>query len=137
VTAPPDIEEERGNTFHDLLLRLAGKVPDDLIVKARSWLAESEEGEAARAVTFAVTAQNIPLLDVDVALLGEVLQAEGLDSSALSQVQLAEFDPTPPFRFGPAAPEVEPPARPDDAPLDEIDLIWTMWSTCRGATASR
>src|SRR5262249_24166404 len=122
VTAPYDVEEEeRGDAFHVLLLRLAGKVPDDLIVKARSWLAEGQEGEAARAVTFAVTAQYIPLVDADVALLDEVLRAEGYDPSVLSQVQLAEFDPAPPFRFGPTAPGVEAPVRADDAPLDEID----------------
>jgi len=121
VTAPYDTEEERGDAFHNLLLRLAGKVPDDLLVKARSWLAEGEEGEAARAVTFVVTTQHIPLVEADVALLDEVLRAEGHDASALSQVQIAEYDPTPPFQFGPTAPGVEPPVRPDDAPLDEID----------------
>jgi len=121
VTAPDDARKERRNAFHSLLLRLAGKVPDDLITQARGWLAEGRDGEAARAVTFAVLAQNIPLVDIDIALLGELLEADGADSSALTQVQLAQFDPAPPFGFGVTPPDTPPPPRPDDAPLDEVD----------------
>ncbi|HVQ89588.1 MAG TPA: hypothetical protein VMU51_01010 [Mycobacteriales bacterium] len=121
MTAPEDHRTERRAAFHALLLRLAGKAPDDLITQSRGWVAEGREGEAARAVTFAVLAQGIPLVDVDIALLGELLEADGADSSALTQVQLAQFDPAPPFGFGPTPPDVEPPARPDDAPTDEID----------------
>jgi hypothetical protein len=121
VTAPDEPRKERGNAFHCLLLRLAGRAPDDLVAQARDWLAEGREGEVARAVTFAVLAQNIPLIEVDLALLGEVLDAHGADSSALTQAQLAQFDPAPPFRFGAAPPDTEPPARPDEAPLDDVD----------------
>jgi hypothetical protein len=119
-----DVDEavvERGRAFHDLLLRVAGKVPDDLLARARGWLAEGRDGESARAVVFAAHAQSIPLADVDVALLGEVLDAHGGDSSALAQVQVAQFDPVPPFGFGVTPPDAEPPARPDDAPLDDVD----------------
>ncbi len=122
MTAPDESRRERRDAFHSLLLRLAGKAPDDLISQARAWLAEGREGEAARAVTFAVLAQNIPLVDVDIALLGELLDTDGADSSALTQVQLAQFDPAPPYGFGATPPDTEPPPRPDDAPLDEIDL---------------
>jgi len=121
VTAPNDAEEDRSIALHDLLLRLAGKVSDDLIVQARAWVAEGEEAQAARALTFAVQTQNIALIDDDIALLGEVLTDEGADTSMLAQVQVAQYDPTPPFRFAATPPGVDPPVRQDDAPLDEID----------------
>jgi hypothetical protein len=121
VTAPEDARTERRSTFHGLLLRLAGKAPDDLITQSRGWLAEGREGDAARAVTFAVLALGIPLVEVDVALLGELLDAAGADSSVLSQVQPAQFDPAPPYGFGSTPPDVPPPSRPDEAPTDEVD----------------
>jgi len=120
VTAPNDLAE-RQEAFHGLLLRLAGKAPDDLITRARGWLAEGRVGDAARAVTFAVLGQNIPLVDVDITLLGDLLADAGADASALTQVQLTQFDAAPPFGFGPTPPGVEPPPRPDDAPLDDVD----------------
>jgi hypothetical protein len=123
VTAPVDARSESRAAFGGLLLRLAGKAPDDLITQARGWLAEGREGEAARAVTFAVLAQGIPLVDIDIALLGEVLDADGADSSALTQVPLAQFDPVPPYGFGPTPPDTQPPPRPDDAPLDDLDRV--------------
>jgi hypothetical protein len=121
VTAPDDARTERRTAFHRLLLRLAGKAPDELVTQARGWLAEGREGEGARAVAFAVGAQNIPLVDIDIALLGELLDAEGADSSALARVQIADSDPAPPFGFGATPPDVPTPVRPDDAPLDEVD----------------
>lgn len=51
MAAPDDTTTERRNAFHGLLLRLAGKAPDDLIFRAREWLAEGREGDVARAVT--------------------------------------------------------------------------------------
>jgi len=92
----PDTRTERAEAFHELLLRLAGKAPDDLIAQARAWLGEGRTGQAARAVMFAVLAQNIPLVEADVDLLDDLLGDEGADSSALTQAPLAQFDPAPP-----------------------------------------
>lgn len=121
MIAPDDPRTERRATFHGLLLRLAGKAPDDLITQTRNWLAEGRDADAARAVTFAVLAQGIPLLDADITLLGELLEAAGADSAVLAQVPLARFDPAPPYGFGPTPPDVPPPPRPDEAPTDEVD----------------
>jgi hypothetical protein len=121
LIAPDDPRTARRATFHGLLLRLAGKAPDDLITQTRSWLAAGREGEAARAVTFAVLAQGIPLMEGEATLLRERLDAAGADSSALAQVQLARFDPAPPYGFGSTPPNVPPPPRPDEAPIDEVD----------------
>jgi len=121
VTGSDRAVTERRNAFHGLLLWLAGKVPDELVTQARDWLAEGREGEAARAVTFAVLNQNIPLVEADLALLATLLDAEGVDGSALAQLQPAQFDPAPPFGFAPVSPGTEPPAQPDDAPLDDVD----------------
>jgi hypothetical protein len=121
VTAPEHARTERRNAFHGLLLRLAGKAPDDLISQARAWLAEGREADVARAVTFAVLAQNIPLVEVDIALLADALDAVNADSSALTEAELAQFDPAPPYGFGATRPDTPAPARPDDAPLDDVD----------------
>jgi hypothetical protein len=121
VIAPDDPRIERRGTFHGLLLRLAGRAPDDLITQSRNWLADGREADAARAITFAVLAQGIPLAEADVTLLSELLEAAGADSAVLSQVRLARFDPAPPYGFGPTPPNVPSPPRPDEAPTDEVD----------------
>jgi hypothetical protein len=121
VTAPEDARRERIAAFHGLLLRLAGKAPDDLVARSRAWLADGREGDAARAVAFAVLAQNIALVDADIALLGKLLDADNADPSALTQVQVAPFDPAPPYGFAAHSPDTPEPARPDDAPLDDLD----------------
>jgi len=107
--------------FHHLLLRLAGKVPDDLVARARAWLAEDRTNDAARAVAFGVLSQGVPLVEDDVALLEEMLEGSGADPAPLSNIQIAEYDPVPPFAFGAGPPDAPPPARPGDAPLDDVD----------------
>jgi hypothetical protein len=138
----------RVTALHGVLLRLAGKVPDGLLAQARAWLAEGRAGDVARAVTFAVLAQDIPLTEADVAVLDQALTGAGADPSGLAQVRLAEFDPAPPYEFGPSAPGVEPPAPPDGAPLDEVDRaavaavseetglhgLWRAWRSPAGGS---
>jgi hypothetical protein len=121
MSAPGGVAVEEKVDFHHVLLRLAGKVPDGLMVQARAWLAEDRIDEAVRAVVFAALSQRVPLLEDDVALLDDLLEDSGADPSALSSIEIAQYDPAPPFRFDTSPPGVPTPARPSDAPLDDID----------------
>jgi len=121
MSALGDVAVEDKVDFHCLLLRLAGRVSDGLVAQARGWLAEDRIDKAVRAVAFAATAQRVPLLPDDVALLRELLEDHGADSSALSGAEIAEFDSVPPFGFGAGPPDAPTPARPNDAPLDDVD----------------
>jgi hypothetical protein len=109
--------------FHHLLLRLAGKLPDALVVQARTWLAADRLDEAARAVAFTALAQRVPLLEDDIALLDDLLMGRGVDSSALAGVEIAEYDTPPWFGFGAGPPGSPPSARAGDEPLDEVDAV--------------
>src|SRR5205814_10469758 len=67
----------------DTLLRLAGHGPDDLVARARGWLAEERYADLARAVAFAVAAQPVPLHPAGAALLGGLLAGYGHDPATL------------------------------------------------------
>lgn len=55
MTGPTTSEEQAGR-FHELLLRLAGRLPDDLLARAREWLAEGRPAEVADVVAAATRA---------------------------------------------------------------------------------
>lgn len=136
------------NALHGVLLRLAGKVSDDLISRARTWLADGNTADVAQAVSFAVRAQDVPLVQEDVALLSEVLAAAGADASALAQARIAELDPAPPYGFGPTPPDVATSAGADGTPTDEVDRaavdaasaeaglrgVWRAWRSPAGGS---
>src|SRR5215203_82445 len=93
--------DDRTLDLHWMLLRLAGSVPDELVEQCRTWLAEGRRGELARAVTHAVLSQRLSLTEVDLSVLGEMLVEAGADSSALSLVEVEEFDQMPMHGFAP------------------------------------
>lgn len=88
-----------------MLLRLAGRVPDELITQARSWLAEGAFDQLARAVAFAVTTHHLDLHVADAALLGELLVEAGADSTQLAAVNQVDHDAAAPYVFQPLPPE--------------------------------
>ncbi|WP_320065634.1 hypothetical protein [Micromonospora sp. RTGN7] len=98
-------ELDRVAGCHDMLLRLAGRLPDDLIAQARSWLAERDLGKLAQAVAWAVTAQRMAPHPDDAALLVDLLGEAGLDSSKLEGLDQAEHDVVVPYLFQPVTPD--------------------------------
>jgi hypothetical protein len=78
---------------HEMLLRLAGRLPDDLMTQCREQLAAGELGEVARAIVFSVLSQYLPLSSADVAALTAVLSETGGDASALREVEVDDSDP--------------------------------------------
>ncbi|MGW0434749.1 hypothetical protein ACWDV4_19710 [Micromonospora sp. NPDC003197] len=91
---------------HTMLLRLAGRVPDELLTQTRDWLADGALAQLARAVTFAVTRQHLDLHVDDYALLGELLADAGVDTTQLAGVNQVENDGLTPYVFQAVSPEV-------------------------------
>lgn len=141
MNAPNDARQERALACHEMLLRLAGKAPDELVTQAREWLAEGRMGEIARAVAFTAVAQRISMLEDDVMLLDALLSDDNADATGLSQIEIAEYEFMPPFGFtvtqsGEEAPGSEPGAETDafaQAVMEAIGAetgahgLWRVW----------
>ena len=91
VTA--DDASARMDACHQMLLGLAGRLPDDLMTRCREQLAEGAVGEVARAVAFCVLSQNLPLASTDAAVLAALLAEAGGNDSALAEVEIDDTDP--------------------------------------------
>ncbi|MCM4083464.1 hypothetical protein [Paractinoplanes hotanensis] len=100
VTASSD----RLGAFHRLLLRLAGRTPDELITTCRRWLAEGEDLEIAQAVVFAALVSRVEMTDDDVALLTATLVEAGEDTAGLDDIERTDTDPPPPYGLAPVSP---------------------------------
>ena len=107
-------------SFHRLLLRMAGRLPDELITEARRWLAGGELVEIAQAVVFAAVAVRVGLTEAEVTLLTETLASAGEDIDALADVERSDADPHPLYGLAPVAPDVL--AEYGDAVPYSIDL---------------
>lgn len=84
--------------LHGLLLRLAGRLPDELLTESRRWLAAGETADVRRAVAYALRAGSIPLTAADAGLLGGEVPAGGVPPQAHA------FSPA--YAFSPAGPGV-------------------------------
>lgn len=105
---------------HEMLLRLAGKAPDDLMTRCRGWLADGDFETLARGVSFFVISQNVALHSIDVALLAELLEDTGAHPD-LAAIATDDCDPLPWYGFAAGIPQelapvqTGPPAGPDKA----------------------
>ncbi|PYC66798.1 hypothetical protein C7C45_23120 [Micromonospora arborensis] len=97
---------DQTGAFHQLLLRMAGRLPDELIVETRRWLAEGEFVEIAQAVAFAALAGRIAVTEADAALLTDVLRAAGEDVEALAALEHSDAASQPLYGAAPVSPEV-------------------------------
>ncbi|MEW2445720.1 hypothetical protein [Micromonospora marina] len=89
---------------HDLLLRLAGRLPDELSTECRRWLSQGLDADVVQAVQFALQAGDIAITTDDAARLRTLLAAAGHDPGAADAIRV---DDTP-TRYGaaPVAPAV-------------------------------
>ncbi|MFJ8582311.1 hypothetical protein [Micromonospora sp. NPDC093277] len=83
---------------HDLLLRLAGRLPDEVTTECRRWLSQGLDADVAQAVLFALLAAEIPIGSDDVEWLRELLVSTGHDPTAVDPIR---GDPSP-LRYGAA-----------------------------------
>ncbi|MEU6206773.1 hypothetical protein ABZ814_24675 [Micromonospora musae] len=105
MTQTGEVRQEHA-AFHQLLLRMAGRLPDELIAEARRWLVAGELVEIAQAVVFAALAARVAVTEAEAALLAEALAAAGEDVEALADLERSEADPQPLYGVAPVSPEV-------------------------------
>ncbi len=91
--------------FHGLLLRMSGRLPDELITACRRWLAQGEFVEIAQGILFAALAGQVTMTDPDVALLAGTLAEAGEDTEALADIQRAVTEPLPMYGLAPVSPD--------------------------------
>ncbi|MGW0436574.1 hypothetical protein ACWDV4_29005 [Micromonospora sp. NPDC003197] len=129
-----EVRRERSAAFHQLLLRMAGRLPDELITEARRWLVAGEFVEIVQAVVFAALAGRVTVTEADAELLADVLTAADEDVEALAELERSEADPQSLYgvasvrpevlaEHGDAVPYAVDLTQPYDGPggLDEID----------------
>jgi hypothetical protein len=90
--------------FHDVLLRVAGWAPDEMVCAARDWLARGRLVEVAQAVTFVAIVDRIPMTPGDVDLLRTVLSSGGIDTDVLADLELANMPAMPLYAMAPVYP---------------------------------
>lgn len=87
--------------FHQMLMRVAGWAPDELVSLARDWLARGHLVEVAQAVTYAALANRIPVTPEDADGLRTALSDAGLDTDLLADLDLVELVGMPCFAMAP------------------------------------
>ncbi|MFI6763799.1 hypothetical protein ACIBF5_32220 [Micromonospora sp. NPDC050417] len=105
MTTAVGVPSDQSAAFHQLLLRMSGRLPDELITASRRWLSEGEFVDIAQAVVFAALAGRLAMTEADVALLSDALAEAGEDTEALADLERAATDPLPPYGLAPVSPE--------------------------------
>lgn len=130
--------------WHDLLLEIAGQVPDELISHARSHLADDDHEAVARAMAHAITAYRLTFDDQR----AELFAAAGLNIDAIGGIDPTDLPDAMPYAFGSAPPGVPAPQLLDLTPrgirdLDSVEVaavlsvvgdpgvcgLWRCWRT--------
>jgi hypothetical protein len=138
---------EYKNECHWMLLRLAGRAPDELITRSRALLAEENAEELGRVLTSAVSAGRVRLTDDEVDLLSDLVVSAELDLSELVAIDIVVGVPELRHTFGPAP---RPGSAERSGPADAVALqaaqaqgavraLWRVWRTGGdgGAAAAR
>lgn len=127
TTPTPD---RPGLTGHELLLRLAGRIPDLLLARTRRRLAEGDTREAMRGLARWLAREPVPLLAAELA----AIRALAADPGALPGVRAAADLSGLPFAFNMVGPfgEVERDAMDDAvAAVAEGHAAAGLWRTWR------
>ncbi|WP_199444012.1 hypothetical protein [Umezawaea beigongshangensis] len=90
---------------HELLLRLAGRLPDDVLWRFRDWLAGEAQPVLARALPRALLHDRIGLTDLEQRLLAEAVLQHGADRAAVSSVRGLDELPHHDYTFSPESPD--------------------------------
>jgi hypothetical protein len=94
--------------LHRLLLRLAGRVPDEWLTYARGLLGAGDVRELPDTVAGAAAQLGVPLRAAELDVLRSGLRIYGFDRDPMRTAELTISDDTPPtgHRFAPVSPEV-------------------------------
>ena len=91
----------RDSELHAMLLRLAGRIPDDLLTRCREWAADGREADVAAAVAFAVLWREAKMHEDDIELLADLTEAAGGDPGDLPVIEQDDDEPPMFFQFLP------------------------------------
>ncbi|WP_190812402.1 hypothetical protein [Saccharopolyspora pogona] len=103
------------NDLYELLLRLAGRVPDDGLAIMRTCLADGEEDQVAELLITAVTTRGLALVQHEVEVIRTLAAQHGVRTAELEKATLLTELPLPAFEF------TTPPIDQDG--MDEQDAI--------------
>jgi hypothetical protein len=106
MTQTAQAPADRTASLHLLLLRLAGRLPDELITLARGWLADGQLVEVAQAVVFSALTGRLAMSGADIEALEQVLSEVGEDTTALAELDRLEVEVSPPYGLAPVHPEL-------------------------------
>ncbi|WP_194926964.1 hypothetical protein, partial [Catenulispora pinisilvae] len=97
-----------GEACHSMLLRLAGRVPDELLTLSRGWLAAREPESMAQAIVAYCVSQQQSMPAEDAELLRWILEAAGFDPVIVDRIETTDPAIGTPVKhvFAPASPEV-------------------------------
>ncbi|MGW0810748.1 hypothetical protein [Nonomuraea sp. NPDC002799] len=112
--------------LHRLLLRLAGRVPDEFLFHARSMLAEGDLAYLPDTLSGAAAGLAVSLTPADAGVLRDVLVAFGAgeEPAAMERVPSCAIVPETGHRFAPAAPDLTGgPADVSAGPADLMDAL--------------
>jgi hypothetical protein len=122
MTEQDDFRPDRATACHEMLLRLAGWVPDDLMTQSRDWLAHGELSAVAHSLASVIISQYVVLAEPDTALLSALLSEANIDPAGLAQLTLGDFDPFPCYAFAPEVPlELRPGAAAQAPGAETVD----------------
>ncbi|QFZ16286.1 hypothetical protein [Saccharothrix syringae] len=93
------------DTCHELLLRLAGRLPDDVLWRFRDWAATDAVVVLARVLPRTLLHDRIGLTDHEQRLLADALVPHGADRALLSSVKGLDELPDPGYTFSPEFPD--------------------------------
>lgn len=105
-----DFEAERA--CHELLLRLAGRLGDELLWRYRDWLSEGAIGTLARTLPKSLLKYRVDLDEPDYQLLVTGLLPYGADRNRVSSVLAVDEPVIPGYTFAPNGPAQANPVDP-------------------------
>jgi hypothetical protein len=89
---------------HELLLRLAGRLPDRQLWRFRDWLAAGALPELGQALPLTLLRERIGLMASELRLVDTALRGQGADLGLLSSVREIDELPMPAFSFSQESP---------------------------------
>lgn len=109
--------------MHYALLRVAGRVPDDVLVQCRELLGRGQVAEAASSLMFAVAQYRVPVDGRDADLLGGLLADEPGSASRRAELDVVDGDVMTPFVFDHPDGSGPDPFTGEDLAPPEIDRV--------------
>jgi hypothetical protein len=95
MTEQDEFRPDPATACHEMLLRLAGRVPGNLMTQSRAWLAHGDLSAVADSLASVIMSRYVVLAEPDTALLSALLSEANIDSARLAQLTLGDIDPFP------------------------------------------